>query len=96
MKHNRGLSRAIRMIFCSISAAVLGRSALRALLPSCFLAINLRYQRSSVSGVTRVPISTGGGNVPGIAKLVKSAGSSVTGRALAHCLGRHCDETPDS
>ncbi len=45
------------MISCSISAAVLGRPALRAWLPSYLLAISLRYHRSNVSGVTRVPIS---------------------------------------
>ena len=42
------LSRAIRRISCSISAAVLGRPTLRVLLPLYFWAMSLRYQRSNV------------------------------------------------
>ncbi len=53
----RGLSRAIKRTSSSMSASVLGRPGFRFLLPSYFLAISSRCQRSRVSGVTRVLIS---------------------------------------
>lgn len=52
-----GSPRAMTSIGSSTSADLRGRPGPRFLLPSCFLAISARGQRSGAPGVTRVPIS---------------------------------------